>query len=98
MPGGFLKKLGTASCGITGTLVAVARLCAATLGTSSVEAPARTTATTRAREMLRWRFMRPPEREVYSPPYRSEGIQMTKLTVLTVALAIGAAQIARADV
>ena len=30
MPGGFLKKLGTASCGITGTLVAVALLCADT--------------------------------------------------------------------
>src|SRR5580765_2227473 len=28
MPGGFLKKLGTASCAITGTSVAVARLCA----------------------------------------------------------------------
>src|SRR5262245_26090858 len=28
MPGGFLKKLGTDSCGMTGTSVAVARLCA----------------------------------------------------------------------
>src|SRR4030095_12211817 len=98
MPGGFLKKLGTASCGITGTLVAVARLCAATLGTSRVDAPARTTATTMAIEMLRWRFMRPPEREVYSPPDRPQGGFMTKLAILTVALAIGSAQGARADV
>ena len=45
MPGGFLKKLGTASCGMTGTLVAVALVWAATGLKQSEIAPARMRAT-----------------------------------------------------
>src|SRR5262245_20179430 len=49
MPGGFLKKLGTASWAITGTFVAVARVCAF----SGEKATQTAAASTRAR------FMRP---------------------------------------
>src|SRR4029077_12596494 len=58
MPGGFLKKLGTASCGITGMLVAVALLCADTGRESGANirdsAP---TIATRVSENVRHRFI-----------------------------------------
>src|SRR5262245_37478978 len=46
MPGGFLKKLGTASCGMPGTSVGVARVCAATRSYRDGRLLTRTSATT----------------------------------------------------
>src|SRR5687767_3142863 len=46
MPGGFLKKSGTAWCGMTGTLVASALVCAASGSRGIDTVPPRTTAAT----------------------------------------------------
>src|SRR5262245_34779953 len=55
MPGGFLKKFGTASWGITGTLVAVALVWAAT-GVKGTDDPTTTTAATT--DQMRQRFIK----------------------------------------
>src|SRR4051812_49338896 len=73
MPGAFLKKLGTASCGITGTFVAVALLCADTgreSGASSSDS-APTTATS-VSENVRLRFIAATSRTRPAPRERAD--------------------------
>src|SRR6266545_885497 len=70
MPGGFLKKLGTASCGITGTLVAVALVCAETgrdrsepISTSAATSATNVTTLAGVSERVRRRFMATASRD-----------------------------------
>src|SRR6478609_11900446 len=55
MPGGFLKKPGTASCGMTGTFTAVARDCAAR-GDSVSESPPATARAVRRETVKRFMY------------------------------------------
>src|SRR6478735_11063823 len=57
MPGGFLKKPGTASCGMTGTFTAFARDCAAS-GDSVSESPPATARAVRRETVKRFMYNR----------------------------------------
>src|SRR6185503_10077293 len=67
MPGGFLKKLGTDSCGITGTLVAVAFVWAASGGGGNTSDAAPASATMASRNEIQ-RFIRGSLRKMATRP------------------------------
>src|SRR4029079_18456419 len=94
MPGGFLKKLGTASCGITGMLVAVALLCADTGRESGANiSDSAPTIATRVSENVRHRFIAatsrtrpgpaPNERPIIAPDHGATEAQSTRLPCQT---------------
>src|SRR6185295_6048812 len=67
MPGGFLKKLGTDSCGITGTLVAVAFVWAGSRGGGNTSDAAPASATMASRNEIQ-RFIRGSLRKMAIKP------------------------------